>query len=262
MAESLKILTLADGFGDSQACPPWYPEFHKWPALLKLMCKNITVIDKSRYGAGNEYIITQLRHNYRSADIVLVQWAMPNRLDLMLSHSPDIHAAWHQIRTDDPIYANNVETINDTAWWLTSSSTQSWIQEYHERYITEHQHQARSIMWVELAENLLVNQCHGFMLSSQSDYLQQAQVNAESWIWHRPWQGLHEWRYHSEYRDLDLGYIQPIPLIHFDFIQKFVKPRFALDWRSDHELKTVESFLLKKYNQYRTYHDPNKKFNS
>ena len=53
-----------------------------------------------------------------------------------------------------------------------------------------------------------------------------------------------------------------LSLEYKDFIQKFVKPRFALDWRSDHELKTVESFLLKKYNQYRTYHDPNKKFNS
>jgi len=33
----MKLLTLADGFGDSAASPVWYPNFLKWPEIIKLM---------------------------------------------------------------------------------------------------------------------------------------------------------------------------------------------------------------------------------
>ena len=56
----MKLLTLADGYGDSIAVPAWYPKFWKWPKIIKLMTKGVDVVDHSRYGAGNEFMVNQL----------------------------------------------------------------------------------------------------------------------------------------------------------------------------------------------------------
>ena len=84
----MRLLTLSDGFGDTVHSPTWYRQFYKWPDIIKLMCKNIELVNLSRYGAGNEYIINALKQNYVSADFVIVQWALPARLDLVLDHNP------------------------------------------------------------------------------------------------------------------------------------------------------------------------------
>ena len=66
MAKSINLLTLADGFGDSIACPSWYPEYTKWPEIIKLMTKGVNLINLSRYGAGNEYITHCLKENIKN----------------------------------------------------------------------------------------------------------------------------------------------------------------------------------------------------
>ena len=87
------------------------------------------------------------------------------------------------------------------------------------------------------------------MLTYESQYLQDVDVDSNTWIWHDAWKGMHDWRYHSRYQDLDLDLTQPIPLIHFDFIKCHIMPRFDLPWRSDNELATVEKMLLTHYNE-------------
>lgn len=246
-----KILTIADGFGDSISSPAWYPEYHKWPFILNLMTKNLDIIDFSRYGAGNEYMVSVLKDQYRSVDKVLIQWSIPDRLDLVLAHQDPTNNQWQELISSDPVYSENIRLIGQDKWWLSSASTQSWVRDYHERFISKRQHQIRSQIWIEYAHQLLSQIPHRFMLAYDSLYLDGINVDPNVWIWHDAWKGMHDYRYHSEYRSLDLGIVQPIPLIHFDFIKRFVMPNFDLPWRNDRELAAVESMLLRKYNLYK-----------
>ena len=51
----MNLLTLADGFGDSVACPRWYPKYFKWPKLIELMTKGVVVNNLSRYPQSLRY---------------------------------------------------------------------------------------------------------------------------------------------------------------------------------------------------------------
>ena len=61
----MKLLTLADGYGDSIAVPAWYTKYWKWPEIIKLMTRHLELVNLSRYGAGNEFIVNQLKNNKR-----------------------------------------------------------------------------------------------------------------------------------------------------------------------------------------------------
>lgn len=256
MATKLKILTLADGFGDSWACPPWFPQWHKWPALIGLMTQNTEIIDLSRYGSGNEYLVNCLRHNYHQADVTFLQWTVPARLDLVLAHEPDVDQLWHQCIDSDIMYRENFQYIGQHKWWISSASDQPWVREYHRRFISKTQHQLRSEIWIEYAHKLLKDRPHNFLLTYDSEYLRDIDVPNDVWIWHEPWKGMHDWRNHSQFRDLDFGLVQPIPLIHFDFIKRFIVPKCDLPWRNERELQAVESMLKRKYNQYKEHRLP------
>jgi len=249
----LKILALADGFGDSRASPSWYPKFLKWPAILALMTKGTEVIDLCRYGAGNEYMVSCLRENHCKADVIFLQWAIPNRLDLLLAHESENLYQWQCQIDADVSYQHNFQHIGNDRWWISSASTAPWASTYRDNMISQKQHQNRSKIWVEYAHNLLIKKTHGFLLTWDSHYLNDADVEPEVWIWHDRWKGMHDWRYHSQYRDLDLDVTQPIPLIHFDFIKRFILPRFDLPWRNERELDAVESMLTRHYNQYKDH---------
>lgn len=251
MARPMKILALADGFGDSVASPSWYPDYHKWPELITLMTRSCELTNLARYGAGNEYMIDCLKNHYHQADLVLIQWAIPDRLDLLLAHDAGMRDFWQREIASDSTYHDNTISTGQYSWWLSSSSTQASVQEYHKKYITKQQHQTRSRVWIEYAHRLLGSKQHGFMLTSDSEYLMDLDVDTDIWIWHRPWRGMHDWRYHSRFASLDLDLVQPIPLIQFDFITRFIMPRFDLPWRSPREIAAVESMLLRKYNQYK-----------
>lgn len=244
----MKILTAADGFGDSVAGPAWYPDFWKWPRILGLMTKGLEILDLCRYGAGNEYLSWNVRQNHHDADLLLIQWAIPNRLDLVLEHRDPVAQKWHEKIVCDPIYHSNTQEVGHNRWWLSSGSTVDWVEQYHSCMISQRQHEIRSTVWIEYTHRLLRDRSHGFLLTADSEYLQEADVDVDTWIWHDAWKGMDDWRHHSKYSDLDLGLTQPIPLIHFDFIKCFIMPRFDLPWRSVREIDAVESMLLRKYN--------------
>ena len=82
----MRLLTVADGFGETQTFPPWYPDFFKWPEIIQLMTKGTVLTNLSTNSTGNEYISYAIKHNIENKDTVLVQWAAPNRLDLLLDH--------------------------------------------------------------------------------------------------------------------------------------------------------------------------------
>ena len=247
----MNLLTLSDGHGDSTAVPLWYDKFWKWPAIIKLLTKQVNVINLSRYGAGNEFIITQLQQNIGLADKVIIQWAQPGRLDLLLDHEdPEF---WKNEIASDPVYNNNVVTCGKDKFWLSSGSTLPVIQNYHSQYISLAQHQSRSRMYAEYAKLLLEhrNIDYRFMLTRDSEYLD---IDAK-WVCHEPLKGINSFRRLSKYRDLDLGLAQPIPLIAFDFIKQYIIPSFNLNWRNSQEINAVENML------YRHYQDAVKKQN-
>jgi hypothetical protein len=245
----MNLLTIADGFGDSVAVPHWYPDYIKWPEIIKLMTRGVTLQNLSRYGAGNEYIIQCLRQNLVKSDAVLIQWASPNRLDLVLSHNPHYQEFWNQQIKDDRVYNNNVVQIGEIPIWITSASTSIGVREYHEKFISRQQHQLRSQLYIDYATLLLKDKKHGFLLTKNSEYLNSTVMDQSNWHWHEQFHGMCEFRRVSKYADLDLEITQPIPLIQFDFIRQFIQPKFDLPWRSERDIQAVEAMLYRKYKE-------------
>jgi hypothetical protein len=241
----MKLLTLADGYGDSIAVPTWYPKYWKWPKIIKLMTKGVDVVDHSRYGAGNEFMVNQLKQHIDSVDVAMVQWAQPDRLDLVLSH-PNIDF-WNGVIASDPVYHSNTVDCGLNKFWLSSDSQTSAVQEYHHRYISHTQHQMRSQIFVKYAKLLLEHHKidYRFMLVNNSEYID---VDA-NWICHEPFKGMNEFRYVSQYRELELGITQPTPLVAFDFIKQHIMPSIDLQWRSSRDIDAVENMLHRHYQE-------------
>jgi hypothetical protein len=250
----MKLLTIADGYGDSVAVPLWYPKYLKWPEIIKLMTKGVSLNNCSRYGAGNEFIVNQLKQNIDSADVVIIQWAQPDRLDLVLAHHDPVF--WKDVITSDQEYSNNVVECGDNKFWISSASRTAAVQEYHQKYISLKQHQMRSQIFVEYAKMLLEQRDinYRFMLVGNSNYLD---IDA-NWICHEPFKGMHEFKSKSKYSNLDLGIIQPTPLVAFDFINKYIMPSIDLPWRDNTELDAVENMLYQHYREaLKNRNDPN-----
>ena len=247
----MNLLTISDGFGDSVAVPQWYPEYIKWPDIIKLMTSGVNLTNLSRYGAGNEYIVNCLRNNLDDKNLVLVQWAAPNRLDLLLGHSKPYQEFWDDAIGNDPIYKDNIVEIGLEKFWITSNSTSAPVIEYHQKYITNAQHQMRSQIFIDYAKLAIEQNSieYRFLLTTDSEYLSNTVSNDIRWTWHHPWHGMHSFRFRSDFKDLDLGLMQPIPLIHFDFIKKFIMPEINLPWRSTAEIDAVENMLYKTYKE-------------
>ena len=251
MVNTIKLLTVADGFGDERAHPRWYPSYLKWPAIVQLMTKGVELTNLSRYGAGNEYIANCIKCFSATHDIIIAQWALPNRLDLVLAHDSDYQKFWSDTIKQDLVYHNNVVDLNDTKCWITSGSITAPVQEYHKKYITIKQHQMRSQILIDYAKLLLEYQCksYKFLLTDDSEYLDTSITGKDCWAWHSIQKGMHDFRYQSKFAHLDLGIVQPIPLIAFDFIKQFIMPALELPWRNATELTDIESMLYQKYQE-------------
>jgi hypothetical protein len=238
-------VTLSDGYGDSKAVPDWYPKYWKWPEIIRLMTKGLVLNNLSRYGAGNEFIVNQLKQNISSADKVIIQWAQPNRLDLILTEKQYDH--WRDIIASDPVYNDNIVSCGENKFWISSGSKTPAVQQYHQKYISLQQHRLRSQIFVEYAK-LLLNQHnldYRFMLVEDGHYLN---VDA-NWICHEPFKGMHDFKRKSKYSDLDLGIVQPLPLVAFDFIKKYIMPSIDLQWRNSREIDAVENMLHRHYQE-------------
>ena len=241
----MRLLTIADGYGDSVAVPAWYPKYWKWPEIIKLMTKGVTLNNCSKYGAGNEFIANQLKQNINFTDVAIVQWSQPNRLDLVLAHGNPTF--WNNVISSDGVYKNNIVKCNGDRFWISSASRTQEVREYHDQTISLRQHQLRSQIFVEYAKLLLDQHSidYRFMLVDNSEYLG---VNA-NWIFHSPFKGMSDFKRKSKYSDLDLGIVQPIPLVAFDFIKEYVMPSIDLQWRTNQEINAVENMLYRHYQE-------------
>jgi hypothetical protein len=245
----MNLLTIADGFGDSSSFPLWYPDYIRWPEIIQLMTRGVNLCNLSRYGAGNEYIIQCLRNNLAGKDAVLIQWAIPKRLDLILSHDEEHTKFWNQQIANDLVYHNNVVQVGRNQMWITSGSIAEGVTEYHKKFISYQQHQLRSQLYIDYATLLLEDVQHGFLLTKNSEYLSETIKNDSHWLWSDKFQGMCEFRSQSKYAELDIGLNQPIPLVSFDFVKNFIQPKFELPWRSEKEIQAVEAMLYRKYQE-------------
>ena len=183
------------------------------------MTRGVELHNLSRYGAGNEYIVQSLRNNLVDKDRVLIQWASPSRLDLVLSHNQEYTEYWNNQIKNDPVYNNNVIDLGNQRVWITSASTSAGVQEYHKKFISHQQHQMRSQLFVDYATLLLKHTQHGFLLTKTSKYFGETVKDTSNWC--NKFQGMCEFRKQSKYAELELGLVQPTPLVQFDFIRQF-----------------------------------------
>jgi hypothetical protein len=249
MVKIMNLLTIADGFGAHNLFPDWYPDYTKWPELIRLMTRGVNVVNLSHQGVGNEYIAHRLRNNVAGIDAALIQWVPPDRLDLVLAHQPRYEKFWTEQIASDPVYNNNVVQVDQHRMWISSVSKIPAVTEYHQKYINMQQHQLRSQLFVDYATLLLKNIKHGFLLTKTSKYLEHTVSDHSRWIWHEKFQGMCEFRHVSRYAELDLGITQPIPLIQFDFVRQFIQTKFDLPWRSERDIQAVENMLFRKYQE-------------
>ncbi len=241
----MNLLTLSDGYGDSMAVPDWYPKYWKWPKIIQLMTKGVDLNDRSRYGAGNEFIVNELKQHINTANVVIIQWAQPNRLDLVLAHTN--LTFWQNVIDSDPVYSNSVLDSGSDKFWISSASKTDAVVKYHQQYITIRQHQLRSQIYIEYAKLLLEQHKidYRFMLVDNSEYLG---VDA-NWICHGPFKGMSDFKSKSKYCDLDLGMVQPVPLVAFDFIKQYIMPNINLPWRNTRDIDAVENMLYQHYQE-------------
>lgn len=180
----------------------------------------------SQIGAGNEVIanlvLDQLAKTENTADTLwIVQWTRPERLDLQ---NPQRFA--DQI-VNDPVYHRNfITTEQGQHYWCSSASELDLVKNYH-LIIDSQQHQSRSRL-AQLAVAHALEQrsvAWHYCLTYSAPWREQLLIPEHRWIL----PSLNEFRHHSYYCDLDVGYIQPVSSVHLDWIEQKILPGYEYD---------------------------------
>jgi hypothetical protein len=208
------LLTISDGNGVDN-------DFKKWPTLLQLMTLNsLQVKNKSVIGASNELILMQVAESIETENIncAIIQWTISTRIDLVADEF------WQEQAEIDPVYHFNIVQSNNQDWWVTSSSNNQYIKEYHNRYIKEWQATQRSQSYMLAAAALLKNKNIPFVFTLAYDFKFDGPMAVA--VKNLPWveQDLSSFRLISKYKDLDSGLAQPHSAIQLEWLDTVVKP--------------------------------------
>lgn len=233
------LLVISDGNGVEN-------NFHKWPFFLKILTsKTLNLINKSIVGSSNELILYQLVNTIKEQDIdyAIIQWTKPLRVDVIADDF------WTEQANIDPIYHFNIVNVLSNNWWVTSASENSYIQEYHGKYVKNLHAELRSMSWIMAAAELLKtnNIKYKFSLCYKLNFIPPFDniLNQYPWVWHKPNQGINEFRYTSQYLPYDAGLAQPHPLIGLDWVDKVLKPQCDFVDYDDNAYYNIEQLLLK-----------------
>jgi len=231
-----KILCVGDGFGKGHVWP-------MWPQLLPEIVNDTEIVNLSEVGAGNEYISQCVidsceRENY---DLVIVQWAKSDRLDLINNDQTDLSKKILQDTTYNTKYSN--VKLNNRLWWLSSASKIDIVKQYHKNYISKDQHKLRTVNFINHIDLYLsqkqIKSC--FFSSYNLDFLditESQTIDRNKWLQNGEL-GMHEYgvKHLPEYKSTE---VQPHTLVHLDYLEKVLCP-FAglkLDNKKLVELKT------------------------
>jgi hypothetical protein len=113
---------------------------------------------------------------------------------------------------------------NNQDWWVTSSSNNQYIKEYHNRYIKEWQATQRSQSYMLAASTLLKNKNIPFVFTLAYDFNFDGPMAIA--VKNLPWidQDLSSFRLISTYKDLDSGLAQPHSAVQLEWLDTIVKP--------------------------------------
>lgn len=233
------LLVISDGNGVDT-------DFKKWPTLLKILTtKKLNVINYSVIGASNEMMLMRLAEvvNKQKIDYAIIQWTNPHRFDVMATEF------WQEQAKADADYNFNLVDSNNIKWWVTSASSNPYIQDYHNRYVTLPHALMRSQANIIAAAELLkfysiefaFTLCYAFDFSGPY----QSALDSYPWIWHKANKGISDYRYVSEFLTHDTGKPQPHPLIGLDWINQVLKPGCAFIDYDDEVYYNIKQSLLK-----------------
>lgn len=226
-----RIVTAGDGFSANHIWP-------MWPHILQMTTVDTDVVSLGRIGAGNEYIFNSvLAAIDQPTDLVIVQWAMSNRLDLIVD-TPAKMAVVGQ----DPVYNEN---IYDN-WWLSSASTQDYVRRYHTEYIGTIQSRLRTKNYIISLAAILKSRKIPFLFTTTytSEHYPNRDIDWTDWVWHEPGQGMQEYSLLPEFKDTRLTQVQPSPLVHLTWLQQVLKPQVDLTWEYTHIEKLSQLFAV------------------
>ena len=233
------LLTISDGNGVEN-------DFHKWPFLLKILTtKTLNIVNQSVVGSSNEMMFYRLAEAVQTQkiDYAIIQWSLPQRVDVI------VNDFWQEQAKIDPVYHFNLIDTFDKKWWVTSISKNTYIQEYHLRYINTYQARLRSDSIIIAAAELLKfhNINYTFSLCYSFPFTQPFNTILEQypWAWHSPNNGINEFRQTSQYLKFDKALPQPHPLIGLEWINQVLKPNCNFIDYDDKMYYNVEQHLLK-----------------
>ena len=228
-----RLYTVGDG----------YCHNHYWPMWSQLLSDLLDIewVNLSAIGAGNEAIanlvIDAVKEDPAPGDsLYLVQWTRHNRFDLRVDDNAELRALIAQ----DPVYYKNfVTTPRGKTYWCSSVSELDLVQQYH-KLVPDLQQLDRSRQLQMAATFVLNDACADwhYMFTyparwSRNNYVDESRVT---------WESMEEFREVSQYRDLDVGEIQPVSSIHLDFLEKHILPRYPA---SPERLERVRAEVLK-----------------
>ena len=220
-----KILCVGDGFGKGHVWP-------MWPQLLPEIVNATKIFNLSDVGAGNEFISQCVidsceRENF---DLVIVQWAKSERLDLINRDQAHLSKKIVQDKAYNTKYSN--VKLNDRLWWLSSASELEMIKKYHSDYITAEQHKLRTINFINHVDLFLsqkqIEFC--FFSSYNLDFLGLSESKTIDWSrWLQNGEfGMHEYGI-TKCPGYQTKEVQPHTMIHLDYLEKVICPFAGLD---------------------------------
>jgi hypothetical protein len=232
-----KILCVGDGFGKGHIWP-------MWPQLLPKIVDNVEIDNLCEVGAGNEYISNCVidaceRKKY---DLVLVQWALSNRLDIVKNNENNIAKMILQDQTYNTKYSN--VKLNDRAWWLSSGSQLEQIQNYHEKLMSKEQHKIRSINYIKFVDLYLTTKQtpFAFFSSYNLDFVDLSESQSINWSkWCNRNVGMEEYgqTHLSKYQTDD---VQPHTMIHLHYLENVLCPFVQLQINQSNLLECKKEY--------------------
>ena len=232
------LLLISDGNGVDN-------NFKKWPFYLSLLTlKTYSVINRSVVGASNELIFMQLCEavNKNHIDCAIIQWTIPKRVDVIASEF------WLEQASIDPVYHFSIVESNSQQWWVSSGSKNTYIQEYHNKYISSWQALQRTQAYIMAAAELLKSKNIEFAFSLCYDYEfidpNKKLIEEYPWIQFNNHKGYSEYRMQSKYYKYDENLPQPHTLINLDWIDQVLKPCVPfIDYSPDTFYRLEQSVL-------------------
>lgn len=194
-----RLVCVGDGFAHGHIWP-------EWPQMLSALASDRETITISGVGAGNEFLINGLLHQRPYEDVVVFQWADPDRFDKIIQDDQ-----WRTLGLQDDTYHFNFYQQGPHTWWLSSASINSHVRQYHDFYVQSQQSAQR----MEDYKTLL----KGYLSSRKNYYIEIST------------QGQEVFSRQTRFAHLRGHEVQPSPAIHLAYIEEIILPAlpFAVD---------------------------------